>query len=406
MVFAQERTLRVDYTFCGGESGVQVCLDNMHDCGPWYGRNVNKDKMPPVRGNGSIVMRDKASGNILYTHTFSTLFQEWRLTNEAKRISKSFENVFLLPMPPAKASITVTLTGEKADTLTCFTHEVDPTDILIEKAPANVPGRKVQKILDSGSSNEKIDVVILSEGYSSKERKAFFRDARKGLEAIFSHGAFKKHKDKFNFFAVFVPSSDSGVSVPSQGIWRNTALESHYDTFYMDRYLTTSKLFKLHDVLKGIPYEHIIILANEETYGGGGIYNSYTLTTAGHPKFLQVLSHEFGHSFGALGDEYAYDDMDTSWYPEGFEPWEKNITTGVDFDSKWKDMVGLSAPNGDCAPFKVGLYEGAGYQTKGAFRPVDGCIMRILEDKDGHKTTFCPVCERAIGQMVQFYTGD
>ena len=102
------------------------------------------------------------------------------------------------------------------------------------------------------------------------------------------------------------PSADSGTSEPSKGIWKDTALGSHFDTFYSDRYLTTLHLKRLHDVLAGIPYEHIIILVNTEHYGGGGIYNSYNLSYTRGRHFKPVVVHEFGHSFGGLGDEYDY----------------------------------------------------------------------------------------------------
>lgn len=101
--------------------------------------------------------------------------------------------------------------------------------------------------------------------------------------------------------------------------------------------------------MAGIPYEHIIILANTDTYGGGGIYNSYTLTTAHHPDFQPVVVHEFGHSFGGLADEYAYTEAPSPQYPYEVEPWEPNITTLIDFDSKWKDMI----PKGTAIPTPV-----------------------------------------------------
>ena len=105
------------------------------------------------------------------------------------------------------------------------------------------------------------------------------------MKAILSHEPFASMSDRFNFIAVALPSQESGVSVPGEGVWKETALGSHFNTFYMDRYLTTLRLRQMHDRLCGLPYEHFVILANTDTYGGGGIYNSYTLTTAHHPAF-------------------------------------------------------------------------------------------------------------------------
>ena len=86
-------------------------------------------------------------------------------------------------------------------------------------------------------------------------------------------------------------SPESGVSIPHDKVWKNTALASHFDTFYSRRYLTTSQIKTLHNALAGIPYEHIIILANTADYGGGGIYNSYVLSAAHNEHFLPVTVH-------------------------------------------------------------------------------------------------------------------
>ena len=157
---------------------------------------------------------------------------------------------------------------------------------------------------------------------------------------------------------------------------------SNFSTFYSDRYLTTGNVKAVHDLLTGIPYEHIIILANTDEYGGGGIYNSYTLTTARHENFKPVVVHEFGHSFGGLADEYFYDndDISTSDYHAGIEPWEPNITTLADFGKKWEDMLKagtpVPTPSADAQLYPTGVYEGGGYVSKGVYRPADECRMR------------------------------
>jgi hypothetical protein len=214
--------------------------------------------------------------------------------------------------------------------------------------------------------------------------------------------------------AVALESEDTGVSVPGEGLWKNTALGSHFNTFYMDRYLTTLRLRNMHDRLCGVPYEHIVILANTDTYGGGGIFNSYTLTTAGHQAFKPVVVHEFGHSFAGLADEYYYDDQYVEYYYPDCEPWEQNITTLYDFASKWNDMlpkvIGIpTAPvegniwkmfnEGKSMDEMVGVYEGAGYQSKGVYRPFPDCRM-----KTNAAEAFCPVCQRAISRIIEFYT--
>ena len=409
--YAQDKTLRVDYIFSGTDKSVEISLDEMSSYDGWAGRTVNLDSVA-VRGNGQICMKDAQSGKVLYRQSFSSLFQEWQTTEEATKVRKAFENVFLLPMLAEKAVVSIELYDFWGSVYASLNHEVDPSDILIRKVdPKPAPHRY---LLKSGTAQECIDVAIVAEGYTASEADAFYEAAQVAMEAILAHKPFGDYKDRFNFVAVALPSEDSGVSVPGEGLWKNTALGSHFNTFYMDRYLTTLRLRQMHDRLCGIPYEHIVILANTDTYGGGGIYNSYTLTTAGHKAFRPVVVHEFGHSFAGLGDEYYYDDQFVEYYYSEAEPWEQNITTLYDFDSKWKDMLpeGTQIPTApldfnvwekyrqgaDMADF-IGVYEGAGYQSKGVYRPYMDCRMHTNAAE-----TFCPVCQRAIARIIEFYT--
>ena len=382
----------------------------MYSFDGWAGRTVNMDKAP-LRGNGQISLTDKASGQVLYVQSFSTLFQEWQTTEEATRVRKSFENVFLVPMPAARVVVKVELYNFRGGVSASLVHEVDPSDIMIRTIPQEAAEHTY--ILKGGSPAECIDVAILAEGYTAEEMPVFYEDARKAVEAILSHDPFGQYKDSFNFVAVGLESEESGISEPGKGDWKNTALGSHFSTFYMDRYLTTLRIKNLHNRLAGIPYEHIIILANTDTYGGGGIYNSYTLTTAHHPAFAPVVVHEFGHSFAGLADEYYYDDQFVEYYYPDCEPWEQNITTLYDFGSKWESQLPRTvavptpvpveqiwAEDGNGYPALVGVYEGAGYQSKGVYRPYPDCRMKTNSPK-----AFCPVCQRAITNLIDFYLG-
>ena len=403
------KTLRVDYIFSGTDRSQEISLDEMLCFDGWAGRRVNLYKAP-LRGNGQITLTDKATGQILFRQAFSTLFQEWQTTEEATRLRKSFENVFLLPMPAAKATVKVELYDFRGGVSASLSHEVDPSDVLIRKL--NPQPAKHEYILKSGDPKGCIDVAVVAEGYTAEEMDLFYEDARKAVDAILAHRPFGDYKDRFNFVAVALESEDSGVSVPGEGEWKNTALSSHFNTFYMDRYLTTLRLKNMHDKLCGIPYEHIVILANTDTYGGGGIFNSYTLTTAHHKSFEPVVVHEFGHSFAGLADEYYYDDQFVEYYYPDCEPWEQNITTLYDFKSKWDDMlprvIAIPTPvpespiwleDGNGKDSVTGVYEGAGYQSKGVYRPYPDCRMKTNAPK-----AFCPVCQRAISRIIEFYT--
>ena len=291
-----------------------------------------------------------------------------------------------------------------------MTHLVDPSDILIRPVVSPYTLDKCRYVHKGGDSKEAIDIAIVGEGYTKEEMEIFYRDAKETADQILSYEPFKGKADKLNFIAVPVESKESGVSIPLKGEWKQTAFSSSFSTFYSDRYLTTLHLFDLHDALASVPYEHIIILANTDNYGGGGIYNSYVLTAAHNRWAMPVVVHEFGHSFAGLADEYFYDDG-TDQYDLYTEPWEPNITTLVNFDSKWKDLVeksGIVTKADQRLPayrtlvesdYKVGIYEGGGYLSEGIYRPYPTCRMR-----DNTYPLFCPVCRRAISRMIDYQT--
>lgn len=396
-------TLRIDYIFAGNANQQMVAVDHLSSTDGWAGRRVNLDKTP-VRGNGEIRLINSEDGSIIYRNSFSSLFQEWLVTDEAQHTIKSFEATFLVPMPNEQTEVEITLFDNEGRVQTSLRHSIRPNDVLIRESSNLTPTRH-EYLLKNGSSHDCIDIAIVAEGYTAEEMDIFLEDARIACQELFRYAPFAKYKKHFNVVAVMSESKDSGVSVPQDNEWRTTAINSNFMTFYSPRYLTTNSVHLLHDCLEGIAYEHLIILANTDTYGGGGIYNSYTLTTAHHPQFKPVVVHEFGHSFGALADEYFYDEPDhtAGTYKLDYEPWEQNITSLVDFQSKWADMV----KNNTAIPteptdkrkknYTVGVYEGGGYITKGMYRPAVVCRMR-----DNEATQFCPVCQRAIERIILY----
>lgn len=407
MAFAQDfdakfedATLRLDYTFMGNATEQHIAIAELSLSPNWYGRRINLDNVP-LMGNGDLTLYDSATNEVIYKTSFSSLFQEWITTPEALTVTKSFEFTLLVPMPKAATTAQLVLrdnTGKES----VHTFSINPGDVLI-RDNSKIEPLPYKYVHKGGDSKECIDVVILAEGYTAKEMKLFMKDAEITAKEILSYEPFKSHSDKFNFIAVMSPSADSNVSVPQEEAWRTTAVGSNFMTFYMARYLTSSNVYAMYDLATNIPCEHFVILANTDTYGGGGIYNSYTLTTAHHKDFRPVVVHEFGHSFAGLGDEYFYDNADDNdnMHSLKHEPWEPNITTMVDFDSKWSDMIeeGIEIPTAvtpeRTANYVVGAYEGGGYLSKGIFRPTDVCRMR-----NNTAERFCPVCERAIERVI------
>lgn len=398
--FFTDKTLRIDAVFAGNVERKSVVIDELNELPQWAGRRHHLSENH-LKGNGTVSLYDLKTQQLIYTHSFSTLYQEWLSTEEAEKISKNFENVFLVPFPKGAVRIEIALIDEKGSYPVVLSQQIDPADILIHKK--GYQSQTPHVLLNRAKEAKKaINVVIVAEGFQQNQMDAFREYAQVTMDEIFAHQPFGQFKDRFNFYAVESVSQDSGVSVPRKNEWKRTAVESNFDTFYSERYLTTGRLKKLHDLLAGIPYEHIIILANTDVYGGGGIYNAYTLTTTGHVNFKPVVVHEFGHSFAGLSDEYFYEtDVLSDMQSTALEPWEQNITTLKDFDSKWKDMLVKKTPIPtdvtDSKKYPVGVYEGLA--GKKIYKATLDCRMKTNTAKE-----FCPVCERAISRLIQFYT--
>lgn len=405
-----DSTLRIDYTFGGGPDGSGVFLMGQTKQKGWAGRQTRL-KDSPLRGNGNILVKDPATGDTLYNNSFSTLFQEWLSTPEAKIMNQSFENSFLVPLPLQQAEILLELRDNKNQIIATHSHKYRPDDELVRKVKH--PALPHKYLYGSPSNRKAIDLAILGEGYLPEEMESFLESAKTISDEIMKYEPFASNKDKFNIIAVMTPSDESGVSIPLKDEWKKTRYGSHYSTFYSGRYLTSPRVIKMHEDLEGIPYEYILMLVNTDEYGGGGIYNNYQIAAANNSLTLPVSVHEFGHSFGGLGDEYDYGDDDEEIYPSGIEPWEPNITTLVDFESKWAANVtpGIPIPtpwerrpieenaNLDVKTMAIGAYEGAGYRKKGIFRPSETCRMR-----DNYFPDFCKICEQAIQERINFYS--
>ena len=457
-----DSTLRLDYVFAGNADTEHIFLEHAYSSPRWAGRKARLAETF-LRGNGEIVLRDHETQELLFTHSFSTLFQEWKAEEEARHVDKAFETSYNVPFPRKPVDVTVTLFDFHGKASSTMTHTVDPKDILIRPiGSSGIPhyyiwkgtptqpstlrsaeGRLHSKnsqpsTLNSTTSSRNftpsdtdpdadvditgcIDLAIVAEGYTEQQMGKFYHDCQRVVDAIFAHEPFTSLKSRFNVVAVASASREAGPSVPHQGRWRNTAAATHYDTFYSNRYLMSQDIHHLYDLLAGVPFEHIIVLVNSDTYGGGGIYNQVNVSTSDHPTFRQVLVHEFGHGYAGLGDEYAYGDASESMYPADTEPWEPNLTTLHDFQSKWADMVpkGTAIPTPldptvpdyrqlrtdedhrrlNAATQRVGVFEGGGYQTQGVYRPAQECRMKINEVEH-----FCPVCCKAIIDITNFYT--
>jgi len=400
--YFKNKTLRFDYYHSGNYEDEYVMADEMILEGKWAGSKKNLID-PFDYGSNKVMVYDSATDKLIYTRQFSSLFIEYQATEEAKSQCGNFPESFLMPLPKKTVRIEYLSRGKNMVWVSRFEGFINlKKDDLKTRTNAVYP---VETILKSGNPKKKLDLVFLPEGYTESEMPKFLNDCSRFASYLFETDPYGQYKKDLNIRAVMAPSAESGTDIPGDSISRNTLLNSNFYTFGSDRYLTTSDFKIVRDVAANAPYDQIIILVNHERYGGGGVYNFYAISTVDDKNSGFVFTHEFGHSFAGLGDEYkGSGSNDEDIYSSEFEPWEPNITTLANFDSKWKDLL----PENTLAPTpatdewkgKVGVFEGAGYMQKGVYRPYLDCSMNVIKFNN-----FCPVCQGAIGRMIEYYKG-
>ena len=394
------KVLRFDFMLAGNYQKTVVYPVGMKEEPFWAGSFTNLID-PFNSGNFKYEVYDDSTNTLIYSRGFCTLFQEWQTTAEAKTVDRSFYEVATMPFPKNKIRFVLSIRGRNGLFSKLYETKIDPADYFIRKEnPVNVSNTK---IYDGGDPHTCVDLAFIAEGYKADEMGKFRDDVKKMADILFAEPPFSDYKNKFNIWAVEAISQDSGTDIPGENIYVNTALNSSFYTFGTDRYLTTQDIKSVNDYAAAVPHDNIVVLINSNRYGGGGVYNYYTGTTIGHPLSPKVFIHEFGHGFAGLADEYysssvAYDEF----YPLNVEPWEPNITTMVNFDSKWKKMIAKDTPIPTPAEEKyknvTGLFEGGGYSAKGIYRPEMDCRMKSNGPKG-----YCSVCRNAIKEMIEYY---
>lgn len=397
--YFENKSLRVDFALSGNAETQSAAIQQLREEPVWSGPKHNLiDKFQ--YGGYYINVYDKASNQLIYSRGFNTLFEEWRTTEPAKHESQSWNNSASIPYPKQNVIVEITARDRKdMKFYPLMKTEVDPKSIFIDRG--KLKENRVVAIQQNGDPTEKVDLVFVAEGYTAEEEDKFIADAHRFAEALFKTAPYDQRRQDFNVWAVAIDSEESGTDYSGKGIYKNTALNTGYYTFGVDRYLTTQDMKPIRDAVWNVPTDAIFLLINADTYGGGGMYNFYACGTAGHPKTPEVFTHEFGHSFAGLGDEYYSSEVAYSeFYNLDYEPWEPNITTLKDFGSKWKDMLDATTPVPTPATPEnqelLGVYEGGGYVSKGIYRPMQSCMMNDLK-------AFCPVCQRAILRMIDYY---
>ena len=448
--------MRLDYYHTGNAkqelfSTDRIALEPL----PWPG-NLSKSIDESNLGKYFFEVRDQNTKRVLYSRGFASIYGEWETTDEAKTTMRTFHESLRFPAPEVPVEVVLKKRDAKNAFVDVWTTAIDPKDIFIDRATGPAPGPLIA-IQKMGDPATKVDFLILGDGYTARESKKFEADARRLTKALFATSPFKERRNDFNVWALCPPAAESGISRPSTGVYHDSPLGATYDAFGSERYVLTFNNRSLRKAASFAPYEFIEILANNRTYGGGGIFNLYSTVAVDNAWANYVFVHEFGHHFAGLADEYYTSSVAYAPAAELVEPWEPNVTALVATGAagsgnlrnilKWVDLVAPDTPvptawNKDAfenysrqiqqrraqirkerrpesemeALFseelrheaqmfasekyadKVGAFEGAMYESRGYYRPQVDCIMF---SRTNH---FCAVCRRAIERVIDLYS--
>jgi len=441
-------TLRVDYFHTGGR-GVEIfALDRVTlEPLPWPGHPARTiDAGEP--GVYRYEVRD-ADGRLLYARGFASIFGEWVTTAEAAVAHRTFHESLRFPVPDGPVEVTVLRRGEDQAFGKVWQTSIDPADPFVVRAPP--PRQELVSIERHGAPADKVDLLLIGDGYTAAECQAKFRsDARRLTDALFRYEPFTSRRTDFNVWGLCPPSAQSGVARPSTGAHRRTPVGTTYDAFGSERYVLTFDNRDLRDVAAWAPYEFTSILVNAETYGGGGIFGTFATVAADSDWAGYLFVHEFGHHFAGLADEYYTSPVAYEPASRVVEPWEANVTALLeDQPLKWRDLVAEGTPlptpwpkeefearqrefqaqrkqiRADNRPesemnalfreeqayttrllqssshaHAVGAFQGANYDARAYYRPQLDCVMFTRDE-----VPFCRVCQRALDQVIDLYAG-
>ena len=439
--------MRLDYYHTGNDSMEMFSVEQLVlEPLSWPG-NILRPIDETLRGKYAFEISDGETGDVLYSRSFSSIYGEWETTGEAHRVNRTFHESIRFPTPEDIFNVVIKKRDSKNQFQDIWQIELDPNDYLVHQESAAY-ANQVEPIQYSGDSANKVDILLLGDGYTADERESFLDKARELTEALFESAPFDKRRSDFNVWALAPPSTVSGISRPSTGIYRDSPIGVSYDAFRSERYVLTYENKAMRRIASSAPYDFIEVLTNTETYGGGGIYGLYSTAAANNEWADYLFVHEFAHHFAGLADEYYTSSVAYEPPDEISEPYEPNVTALLDPDNlKWKHLVDESTPlptawpkqefddnavsyqarrnqlRAENAPESdmnalfnaqrefteglfsaakyqntIGAFEGANYLSNGFYRSQMSCIMF------DRSTDFCTVCGNAIELVIDEYT--
>ncbi len=398
--FFENKTLRIDYKHIGNSQLEKIEVEDYHVGAQWEG--TTSHLIEPKRLGGLVFEAfDALSGQLIYSRSHDCLFSEYRTTEKGEKEIGTFEECVRMPLPKMMVKYKFTSYDRHNIPTELYQGVFDPQSTAYKNITKQ---NKVKNLHIGGPVNNALDILFIPDGYAKSDKKKMKSDFKKFTSYIMNCSPYKYMNKHVNIRAIEAFSEESGITDPNQNVYKKTLLNCSYNVIEVDRYLMCLEVWKMHEIADDAPYDFIILLCNSPKYGGGGIYNFYCTVNNEDVNSNYVIVHEMGHLIGGLADEYYTSEVSVrDFYPEGVEPVEPNLTTLVDFDAKWKNMLDSDTPVPTPATKeykdKLGVYEGGGYVAEGVYRPVQECTMHQI--KYDH---FCPVCLKALEEAILFYS--
>ncbi len=393
-------TLRVDLVHHGCASEEGYSLLELRREGAWAGSRVHLVD-PTNLGCHQVRLYDLATNALIYSRGFCTLFGEWQATDEAKVLSRGFVEPVLLPMPKAPVQLVIAKRDRRNVFHQLHSQVIDPADANI-RTDLRLSGTPIHVLKDAGDPATALDVAIVGEGYAAAEGDKCLADGRRFAAMLLAARPFDRYAESLSVRLVCPASPVTGPDEPLKGRHGASPAGCSFNTFGSPRYLTSEDGRAMRDLAGLVPYDALMVMVNFSRYGGGGIFNQFSIFVSDNEYDDYVFIHEFGHAFAGLADEYYTAGMAEEYYPPGVEPWEPNITVDP-VNLKWKALVPPEVPLPTPAEARyaaaVGAFEGGGYREKGIWRPAQDCRMFSKSYQE-----FCPVCMAAIESVLKLYT--
>src|SRR3954454_1866575 len=299
--------------------------------------------------------------------------------------------------------------------------------------PLPLPLPKVTPIQVTGPPAQRLNLIILGDGYQWDQQGIFRADVDRNLSVMWATEPFRSYRNYINVYAVEIASIDYGVRCDPDGRVRsadgtirdtgvregpidgkNTALRMIFQngcadplsrgTVYGNAPLNCQAAAanypagvnpcetgnQAHNRILdtyvapalGIPRtsQNLQTLAIFNTFTYGGIGGTQATTSGGSPQGPLISLHELGHSLGTLADEYPYSSRDVvrpcyaGGEPSSFHHTIMTAAQMLTSQTKWWRWIGEESLSGGT----IGTHEGGNSFPCGQRRPSSHSMMRWI----------------------------